>query len=205
MPAQTASNTGSRRGPYAKTAQVRKTILLACIEAFGEAGFHGATMKDIAQRAGISQTGLLHHFPDKAGLLIEVLQERDEQMSQLMSAHEGHTDFLHAQLELVRDNEHRPGLLQLHTMISAEATAEDHPAHDLYRERYDNLRTYLTAIFEALRDRGDLRVSTDPRVLANLFIGALDGLQLLWLYNPAEVDIVESLTALIDTLLPETA
>ena len=53
---------GKGRGQYAKTAAVRQRIIESCVDAFSQTGFHGATMKDIARRAGISQTGLLHHF-----------------------------------------------------------------------------------------------------------------------------------------------
>ncbi|MEN2739652.1 TetR/AcrR family transcriptional regulator [Microbacterium sp. X-17] len=199
IPQQTPPG-GGPRGRYAKSEAVRESILVACIEAFSVSGFHGSTMKDIAQRAGISQTGLIHHFPDKAALLVEVLKERDLQMSSIMRSTDQH-DFFHAQLDVVRDNALRPGLLQLHTTISAEATDAEHPAHELYRERYDNLRTYLTALFEMHQAKGLLRVDASPRALASLFVAALDGLQLQWLYHPEEVDVAESLQALVDALL----
>lgn len=180
---------------------MRRTILDACIEAFSETGFHGATMRDIAQRAGISHTGLMHHYPDKAGLLIEVLQARDSQMSQLVHSQRG--DFLRAQIEVSRDNASRPGMIQLHTIISAEATEAAHPAHELYRTRYADLRTFLTAYFEMQRDHDRLRLAAPPAALANLFVAAIDGLQLQWVYHPDEVDVAESLTALVNALVPE--
>lgn len=180
---------------------MRRTILDACIEAFSETGFRGATMRDIAQRAGISHTGLLHHFPTKGGLLIEVLQARDVQMAQLIQSER--RDFLHAQIEVERDNASRPGMIQLHTIISAEATDAAHPAHDLYRERYADLRIFLTAFFEMQRDHDRLRLAAPPAALANLFVAAIDGLQLQWLYHPDEVDVAESLTALVNALVTE--
>jgi len=202
-PERPASGPGSR-GPYAKSKQVRQKILEACIEAFSVSGFHGATMKEIAAKAGISQTGLLHHFPNTRSLLMEVLEERSLQESSILHA-AAEKDFFHAQLSVVRDNETRPGMIQLHTTISAEATDADHPAHDRYRKRYDDLRAYLVALFEMQQSRGYVRVSASPTALANLFVAALDGLQLQWLYNPDEVDVAESLEALIDALLSDVA
>lgn len=199
---ETPENTSSRgsRGPYAKSEGVRQVILDACIESFGITGFHGATMRDIAQRAGISQTGLMHHFRTKTELLDQVLVERERQERTIMeSAVE--RDFFHAQLAIVRDNELRPGMLQLHTTISAEATDPDHPAHTRYRKRYDDLRTFLVSLIEAEQARGALRVDASPSALANLFVASLDGLQLQWLYNPDEVDVAASVEALIDALL----
>ncbi|MFF4465167.1 MULTISPECIES: TetR/AcrR family transcriptional regulator [unclassified Streptomyces] len=61
-------------GPHAKTAAIKRQIVDACTEAFGETGLYGATMKDIAKRAGISYTGLLHHFACKVDLLAVIVE-----------------------------------------------------------------------------------------------------------------------------------
>jgi TetR/AcrR family transcriptional regulator len=46
----------------------REAILAAARTEFAQAGFHGAKMRDIAQRAGVSQGLLHHHFQGKEGL-----------------------------------------------------------------------------------------------------------------------------------------
>jgi TetR/AcrR family transcriptional regulator len=46
----------------------RDAILQAARTEFARAGFHGAKMRDIAQRAGVSQGLLHHHFNGKDGL-----------------------------------------------------------------------------------------------------------------------------------------
>jgi AcrR family transcriptional regulator len=188
------------RGPYAKSAEVRRKILEVCIEAFGSSGFHGATMKDIAQRAGISQTGLIHHFPTKADLLIGVLQERAEQEARMVRA-ETRYPVISTQSMIIDDNRRRPGLIQLHSMISTEATAVEHPAHSLYRNRYDSFRSELVREFTELGELGRLRVETAPEILADLFIAVLDGLQVQWLYNPDAVDMSRDFEEFLKTVL----
>ncbi len=48
-------------------------------------------MVAVAEAAGLSQTGLLHHFPSKELLLAGVLQRRDEQdMAALDGGTEAH-------------------------------------------------------------------------------------------------------------------
>lgn len=47
--------------------------LTAAITAFVETGYHGATIRTIAQRAGISVAGIYHHYPSKQHLLIAIL------------------------------------------------------------------------------------------------------------------------------------
>jgi AcrR family transcriptional regulator len=46
----------------------RDLILEAALAAFAEHGFHGASMRDIAARAGVSQSLLHHHFGTKDAL-----------------------------------------------------------------------------------------------------------------------------------------
>lgn len=193
---------GKVRGPYAKTAEVRQKIIEVCIEAFGASGFHGATMKDIAKRAGISQTGLMHHFPTKADLLIGVLQERARQETRV-HIESGPIQLISSQSRVIADNSRRPGIIQLHSIISSEATAEDHPAHEIYRARYDYLRQKLTAEFAELEELGRLRVQVAPNILADLFVATLDGLQVQWLYNRTAVDIQRDFQAFLGAVIRE--
>lgn len=54
--------------PVYPLADARNAILEAAIGLFAERGFHGTTMRDIAQRADVSQGLLHHHFGNKEGL-----------------------------------------------------------------------------------------------------------------------------------------
>lgn len=71
-------STTTGRGPYAKTRQQRETIIRAALEYFGQYGYHGASMREIARQVGLSQAGLTHHFSTKADLLVATLESRDE-------------------------------------------------------------------------------------------------------------------------------
>lgn len=44
--------------------------LAAALAAFVEQGYHGASIRDIAARAGLSVPGLYHHYPSKNALLM---------------------------------------------------------------------------------------------------------------------------------------
>ncbi|MGW6728434.1 TetR family transcriptional regulator [Nocardia sp. NPDC055029] len=48
-------------------------VLAAAIDSFVETGYHGATMRSIAQRAGMSVPGVYHHYRDKQELLVRAL------------------------------------------------------------------------------------------------------------------------------------
>lgn len=48
-------------------------VLAAAIDSFVETGYHGATMRSIAKRAGMSVPGVYHHYRDKQDLLVRAL------------------------------------------------------------------------------------------------------------------------------------
>ncbi len=47
--------------------------LAAALEAFLEFGYHGATMRDIARRAGLSVPGVYHYYASKQDMLVALL------------------------------------------------------------------------------------------------------------------------------------
>jgi len=54
----------------------REALLLAATEAFAARGYEGATVRDIARRAGCTEGMVRHYFANKDGLLEAVLQKR---------------------------------------------------------------------------------------------------------------------------------
>lgn len=48
-------------------------VLTAAVEAFNEVGYHGATVRDIARRCGLSVAGIYHHHAGKQEMLLAIL------------------------------------------------------------------------------------------------------------------------------------
>ena len=124
------------RGAYAKTPKRREEILDAAFDVFAHYGYLNSSMSEIAKRAGMTMPGVTHHFPTKAGLLEAVLRERDLDAAGHLEGRRG-VDLLRGLLEIAERDEQDRGLTQLFAILSAEATIEDHPAHDYFRDRYD--------------------------------------------------------------------
>ncbi|XVQ07186.1 TetR/AcrR family transcriptional regulator [Spirillospora sp. CA-255316] len=203
-----AGKTGKTvRGPYAKSAAIRRKVLEACVDAFAETGFYGATMKDIAKRAGFSYTTMLHHFSRKEDLIIAVLEFRGEQTARFLGSSavdpaEHPLEALRGMLNVIADNELHPGLLELHCVMSGEATSPEHPAHAYYAERFANLRRFYSTVFAVLAERGELRSEIDPATLAAMAVSLLNGLQTQWLYDRDAVDILGSFRGFLASVVP---
>ncbi len=74
------------RSPSA-TAASRDRILDAALDEFFTAGFHGATMRTIGNRAGCSAANVYNHFENKSDLLVEILRTAsDEQFTATRNA-----------------------------------------------------------------------------------------------------------------------
>src|SRR5512145_2644364 len=138
----------SRRTQADRTRASREKIIHSATEAFAQKGFRGAKMVDIAKAANLTEPGLLHHFPSKTHLLMEVLKERDridsERMHAILQKNDNH--FLEAGIKLVEHNETVPGLVQLFTLLVGESLSLDHPAHEFFIHRYQREREHMAQV-----------------------------------------------------------
>ena len=64
----------------------RDDLLAVARVAFAEAGYAGATMGDIATRAGIRKASLFHHFRSKETLYLETLSAITDDLVKLVIA-----------------------------------------------------------------------------------------------------------------------
>lgn len=194
--AQGTSAPPRRRGAYAKTAARQREILDAAVDVFAHQGFRGSSLRDIADRVGMSQPGLLHHFGTKEGLLTAVLAHRDQQLS------DGSTG-IEALRASVSAAAAQPGLTRMFITLAAEATDPDHPAHEFFVERYRTAKdTFRTHIARAQRD-GYVSAADDPSALAEQLVAVMDGLQLQWLLDDT-LDLGAAFDRFLDTLTRTT-
>jgi AcrR family transcriptional regulator len=194
-----------RRTQAERTHASREKITQAAIEFFAQQGFRGAKMADIAKAAGLSEPGLLHHFPSKTHLLMEVLKERDRIDSERMRAtlQKNGSHFLEAGLELIEHNQTVPGLVQLFTLMVAEGLSQDHPAHEFFTQRYQREREQMAQTIKQAQQAGEVRADIPAETLVILIFAMMDGLQVQWLLEPEKIDMPEVFRVLVNMLKVE--
>jgi AcrR family transcriptional regulator len=183
-----------RRG-YAKGRAKRREILDQAMTLFGEAGYRGASLREIATRCGLSHPGLLHHFPTKQSLLLAVLEHRDEVDDTLLLTGRTGLAFLRGLVDLAAINATRPGIVELFTVLSAEATAADHPAHTYFARRYQTTVRTIELAYEQARTDRVLRPDIEPTAAARQFVALMDGLQIQWLFGQRQINMAATLHA----------
>ncbi|MFE6037147.1 TetR/AcrR family transcriptional regulator [Streptomyces sp. NPDC056452] len=190
-----------RRG-YAKGRAKRREILDQAMSLFGEAGYRGASLRVIATRCGISHTGLMHHFPTKEYLLLAVLEHRDEVDGEwLSSAAATGVDRLRRFVDLAELNATRRGIVELFTVVSAEATSAEHPAHAYFVRRYRESVSGAEDAYAQVGKEGALREGIDPAVAGQQLIALMDGLQVQWLLADGATDMAGVLRAHVQAQL----
>jgi AcrR family transcriptional regulator len=189
-------------GGYLKGRIRREDIITAAAAAYGELGYHGSSLREIAKRVGISHAGLLYYFPTKEALLAAVLERRDTEDSdrEQLTVPPG-LEVLRHFVALAEHNVRHPGIVDLYSRLAAESVAADHPAHEYFVRHYAAARAGVHESFEALAARGELRAGVEPAMAALTFIALMDGLQVQWLTVPGDVDLVGSLRFYLQSLL----
>jgi AcrR family transcriptional regulator len=177
----------NRRGGRAHNR--RDEILRVALETFAERGYRGTSLAVVAERIGLTQQGVLHYFPTKQALLVEVLKLRDAEDYHRFDegSDEPHLDGMR---HLMEYNATRPGVVQSFTVLSAESVTDAHPAREYFVQRYRVSRGHhVSGLREELGERIAGRLT--PEQAAALLVAVMDGLQLQWLLDPDQIDLVD--------------
>ncbi len=190
-----------KRGEYAKTRARRQEILEAALQVFAASGYRNGSLREVAERVGMSEAGLLHHFPSKVALLEGVLRTRDDQSFDIVSPELLHgAALLEGLAALAEYNSTVPGIVELFCILSAEATASDHPAHEYFQERYRVTVELVERAVQEMADAGQLRGGTTPQSAARTMVALMDGLQVQWLLDRDSVDMPSEIRNYVATL-----
>jgi len=187
----------------AKGSQRRAQIIATAVEMFAEKGYRASSLRELASRIGITHPGLLYHFGSKEDLLHEVLRvvsERNRVEAGLTAELIG-VEYLCAVARFIRLNEQERQVVQMFTILAAEATDASHPAHEYFAEQYRSVLERCLQAFEELQEQGLLRPGISAEVASELMVAALDGLQMQWLHNVSDEGLVDRLEILMGALL----
>ena len=148
----------------------RKAILVAAADVFAENGYRGTSLTEIANRVGMTQPGLLHHFSTKDQLLLAVVEEHEahSEHSATMVEDLAPENFLLVESieKLAASNLGARQAQLLLTTLSAEAIPRDHLLHEHFVQRYRRFRRGLASLLAAAQQHGKVRADINPQQVA---------------------------------------
>lgn len=177
-----SKRTGQTKG-YPKGQARRRQILETAYDLYVSKS-ERPTLRQVAERVGLTEAGVLHHFDSLDELFVAILEERDEQAAQLsMEEPEDIWEYL-------RWTTRTPGLTRLFVDMSVAGIDPQHPAHGFLQRHHKRVAELLEEAF-GVSDPAQVRMAT----------AAAEGLQLRWLHDPS-LPLAEDLRTLMGFLLP---
>lgn len=183
-----------------RSAITRAKILNATIDCLCEVGYHHTSTVLVTQRAGVSRGAMLHHFPSKAGLILETFAyirqlRADAHTDALAPIKTDREKFLYLVDALWMTFHTPPGIARLEIMMGARCDPEVAPAfgqqHHLYMDMHlKRVHTLVRSL--AIKDHEKV----DAFVM--LYIAAMRGLVLEGFYpsGRTSVDIIAAMALL---------
>jgi AcrR family transcriptional regulator len=193
-----------RRSPrqVQESTENRQAIVRNAVEFFARSGYDKTTLQAVAERAGLTRTGLLHHFHTKEGLFVEAIEESRQWARgqvRLPGAYGEGLAGIRALRRFLGNTDDAVHVRFVQT-LQAESLHDDAPEH---LTRYVHMRlaqvnAHVSQCLEQARDKGEIG-DVDIPALAIMITGTINGLQMQWLLDET-VDTNAALDALVDLL-----
>jgi AcrR family transcriptional regulator len=158
-----------------------REILDAAVAAFAADGYEGATIADVARRAGVSAGLVVHYYRSKADLFAAVIDDRfvgfvagEEAM---LAAHSGSCrDLLERLVRRLWEHLWQPGMIELGLLVKAERAEFPEAIRTLFQQLGERWRRLFETVLEAGAERGEFRWSGPhaARVIGPMIVGVVE-------------------------------
>ena len=193
----------TRKSPEVRRAEITQ----AAAHLISRHGYNGISLKDVADMVDMSQPGVLHYVGSKEGLLsllitdiYDVYGTPEEFLQTGLPGSDPNHPHLPAYFDyLVAHNASQPELTQLYTVLETEAISTNHPLHDYFLHRPEEVWKHYSKFPWALPDGMDW--SRDMQDSVRMSVEVMDGIQIRLLREP-KIDYVQEWNLFKDLLFP---
>ncbi|MCX8119067.1 MAG: TetR/AcrR family transcriptional regulator [Desulfobacterota bacterium] len=150
----------------------RARILKAATALFARRGFEGTSVRDIAEKAGISVPGMFYYFPTKERILFEIMTSfMDEAYQKIMEIYCSEIDPVEKLRRVCKFYvEQYAGHKQELTLLATEIKGLNPEHQQICIEKERDYVKALKSLFRDLADRNLLK-PINPSILAFIFFG----------------------------------
>jgi len=182
-------------------------ILDIAVELFGARGLRGTSIGAVAERLGLTDSGVLHYFPTKDALIDAVVDRALERQTSQMRAlvEPGGLEAIKQMAEWGAIVEETPELVALQVILSSEAILENSTVAQQVKRRYAAIHELAAGLIRQGIDRGEIRADTDADWEASAIIAYLDGIRLQWFYSNRQYPIAQAVRHYFELLVDRLA
>lgn len=167
-----------------KSEETRSRILAAALELFHERGFDAATMRDIAERAGVATGAAYYYFASKDAIVLAFYHRATKEMAPQLEAVLAGSSDLRKRLAGILEVKLR--YFEPSRRLLAALAAHVDPKHPLspFSEQTREIREQDIAVFERAISGSRVRVAEDLKAsLPRLLWMFQMGLILYWIHD----------------------
>lgn len=157
---------------------LRNTLLEKAEVLLGERGIAGLTLRELAERSGVSRQAPYHHFSSKHGLLCAIAERSFEDLNKLFDATEDQNGVLtEARLKqyVVSYVRYAAQYPEKYELMFGAATWRNEPSPELVEKGHRTFRRY-TNIIRRLQEQGGLPKAVDVTRMSQTSWATLHGL-----------------------------
>jgi AcrR family transcriptional regulator len=195
-------------GEQTQSQDSRDEILKAAIRLFASRGFHETSMSEVAREAKVSKALIFWHFKAKEELFLAVLDKLLEpyvidfaEESEKLDEREQIKKLIDGYVSFVRENASSVSFF-LRRFMSGEEMPQTFT--EQIRRLYDLYQALLTDRIRVAQEKELCSRSSQPDVMANFALAALNGLLINLLFmSQAPVNLDSALTMLYAVLFGE--
>ena len=182
-------------------------ILDIAVELFGARGLRGTSIGAVAERLGLTDSGVLHYFPTKDALIDAAVDRALERQTSQMRAlvEPGGLEAIKQMAEWGAIVEETPELVALQVILSSEAILENSTVAQQVKRRYAAIHELAAGLIRQGIDRGEIRADTDADWEASAIIAYLDGIRLQWFYSNRQLPIAQAVRHYFELLVDRIA
>jgi len=158
-----------------KKSETKEQLLKATLKLISEKGYLGATTREIAKEAGVTELTLFRHFGSKEKLFEELVNSYTflPKLKELLHWRQGlsceQALTMIARRFLLTLKERKAMI----SILFSEVTTYPEKIRIVYNNFIDEMRATLAGYFEALQDRGIMKKKISPEIAARVFLWIL--------------------------------
>jgi AcrR family transcriptional regulator len=185
-------------GRSAQKEATKSRILAVAREHFERNGFEAASIRDIADAAGVASGTVLLHFADKASLLHSALHDDLEAAIALSLSEPSEGPLLRRLCSVVRPfyayYEARP---RLSRVLLRESLLAESPWKERFTEQAQRVLAHVAGLVDQAKSSGELQPQVEPGLVATAFASFYYFVLIAWVQQgvAAPMPIFEALMA----------